>query len=219
VVHAERAPTGAPFAALQVPTEPVMLHASHWPVQPVSQQTPSTQLPDPHWVAPKQALPLPSFAMHSPPPQKKPVVQSVSTEQLVAHAVAPHLYGAHGTELAVGQTPVPPQTAPSVPMPPVQLGARQIVVTSGYAHSVRLVPLQLPAQLDPSVRHAERPPTGVPVAALHVPSEPAMLHASHWPVQPVSQQTPSTQLSEVHSLVALQVVPLAFFAWHFPPAQ
>jgi hypothetical protein len=56
----------------------------------VSQQTPSTQLPEAHCDAAKQVLPLVSFAMHSPPPQNAPETHSASLVQLVAHAVPAH---------------------------------------------------------------------------------------------------------------------------------
>jgi hypothetical protein len=35
----------------QVPAEPATLQASQAPAQAVLQQTPSTQLPEPHWLA------------------------------------------------------------------------------------------------------------------------------------------------------------------------
>ena len=51
-------------------------------------------------------------------------------------------------------------------------------------------------------------------AALQVPTFPARLHASHAPaLQAVSQQTPSAQKPELHSVAAAQVVPLASRGW------
>jgi hypothetical protein len=41
-----------------VPTEPVTLQASQAPPQAVLQQTPSTQLPEPHWLAAVHVTPL-----------------------------------------------------------------------------------------------------------------------------------------------------------------
>jgi hypothetical protein len=52
-----------------VPTLPVRLHASHAPLQAVLQQTPSTQLPLPHWLAAVHVPPLSSFSTHWPLPQ------------------------------------------------------------------------------------------------------------------------------------------------------
>ena len=43
-----RGGVGAPVTAVHVPREPVRLHASHWPVHAWSQQTLSTQFPEPH---------------------------------------------------------------------------------------------------------------------------------------------------------------------------
>jgi hypothetical protein len=69
VAHAPRPPTGAPMTGQHVPTWPPTLHASHWPEQAVPQHTPSTQLPDEHWFAAEQTVPLPSFGTQAPPPQ------------------------------------------------------------------------------------------------------------------------------------------------------
>jgi hypothetical protein len=52
-----RAPCGAPFTAVQVPTLPRTSHAWHWPLQAALQQTPSTQMPPAHSPAPAQAVP------------------------------------------------------------------------------------------------------------------------------------------------------------------
>ncbi len=53
----------------QVPTEPVTLHASQAPPHAVLQQTPSTQLPERHWLFAVHAGPLPSFATQLVPLQ------------------------------------------------------------------------------------------------------------------------------------------------------
>jgi hypothetical protein len=74
-----------------------------------------------------------------------------------------------------------------------------------------LVPSQAPPQLEPSLWQAGRPPLGAEPAglAVQVPIALAWLQAAHWPVQAVSQQTPSTQKPEVHWLAPPQ-------AWPFP---
>ena len=41
----------------QMPTSPARLHAEHWSVQAMLQQTPLTQLPDAHWLPDVQVLP------------------------------------------------------------------------------------------------------------------------------------------------------------------
>jgi hypothetical protein len=66
------------------------------------------------------------------------------------------------------------------------------VAEPGTVHAVRLEPLQKPPQA-PVPAQAGRPARGMPWIATHVPIEPAWLHDSHWPVQAVLQQTPSTQ--------------------------
>ena len=68
-------------------------------------------------------------------------------------------------------------------------------------------PSQLPPQTEPSVAQAARLPCGAPIAVEHVPTLPARLHASHWPVHARPQQTPSTHSPEAHSMSAAQAVP------------
>jgi hypothetical protein len=55
------------------------------------------------------------------------------------------------------------------------------------------VPSQAPAHSEPSLAQAGRAPCGVPATATQVPALPATSQAWHWPLQAVSQQTPSTQ--------------------------
>jgi len=74
----------------QVPVEPALSQASHWPSQAVVQHTPSTQLPERHWVAAVQAMPLGMRATHMLSRQKLPSAHSMSASQLVRHAVDEH---------------------------------------------------------------------------------------------------------------------------------
>ena len=48
--QAARGLIGSPFTVLHLPSEPDSLHDWHWPSHLPSQQTPSTQFPDVHWV-------------------------------------------------------------------------------------------------------------------------------------------------------------------------
>ena len=64
-----------------------------------------------------------------------------------------------------------------------------------------------------------RDPWGAPTTGLHVPSLPAMSHASHWPPHARSQHTPSTQMLDVHSVPVLQDAPDAFRGTQTPPEQ
>lgn len=81
------------------------------------------------------------------------------------------------------QDPVPAQVSAEVRVPPLQVWLRQLVSPPGKKQVVRTVPSQRPA-------HAPEPVHGVRgvVTATHVP---ALLQASHWPVQVVLQQTRS----------------------------
>jgi hypothetical protein len=53
----------------------------------------------------------------------------------------------------------------------------------------------------------------------HVPSFPARLHASHWPVQAVLQHTPSMQFPDTHCREDVHVVPLVSLGTQEPPEQ
>jgi hypothetical protein len=60
---------GAPVTGEQVPPSAGRLHASHCPPQAVSQHTPSTQNPVPHWFAPEQVPPAAIFGVQAPAAQ------------------------------------------------------------------------------------------------------------------------------------------------------
>jgi hypothetical protein len=66
--------------------------------------------------------------------------------------------------------------------------------------------LAAPAQLG-------RVPRGTPLTCVHVPLLPVSAHDSHWPVQALSQHTPSAQCA------APQLVPLPFLNTHWPALQ
>jgi hypothetical protein len=74
----------------------------------------------------------------------------------------------------------------------------------------------VPPHADPSEAQALRNPCGAPeVTVVHVPTLPATSHACHWPLQALSQQTPSTQEPEAHSLLPPHPLACAFFATHW----
>ena len=54
---------------------------------------------------------------------------------------------------------------------------------------------------------------------MQVPTLPGLLHDWQVPEHETLQQTPSSQLFEVHSLSPPQVVPFAFFATQLVPLQ
>jgi hypothetical protein len=213
--QAER-PTGAPVTAVQTPTWPARLQASHWPVQPPSQQTPSTQLPVPHWFAAVQAWPGVFLGWQTPALHQSPLTHCASPLQEARQAVAPHTYGEQVCVTRLGHVPEPSQDAARVPVPAAQDAARQEVEAVGYVQVRTFVPLQLPPQAEPSERQEPRGETGAPVTGQQVPTWPPTLQASHWPVQPPSQQTPSTQLPVPHWFPAVQAWPAVFFGWQTP---
>jgi hypothetical protein len=95
------------------------------------QQTPSTQRPLAHWLAPEQAVPFPSSGVHTPAAHQYPEVQPASLVHPLAQALAPHTSGAHVCCCGDGQLPVPSQEAGRVATPPVQLPARHATDASG----------------------------------------------------------------------------------------
>ena len=72
------------------------------------------------------------------------------------------------------------------------LGPPHTVDEPGILQAFASMPLQN-APHGPNPAHAARPPCAPPLTAVHTPALPATSHASHWPVQAASQQTPSTQ--------------------------
>jgi len=123
--QAVRALRGPPATDVQVPTLPFSAQASHWPVQAVSQQTPSTQCGDPHWFAPPQACPGARSGTQTPAEHQVPFAQSESALQLPLHAAGPQLKGAHVCVCRAGQVPAPSHEAASVAVPPAQEALRQ----------------------------------------------------------------------------------------------
>jgi hypothetical protein len=106
-----------------------------------------------------------------------------------------------------GQLPALSQEAATVATPPAQEPARQAL--EGKAQAVRLAPSQTPPQAEPSVPHGVRAPAGDPILAEQIPTRPATLQASHWPLQVLSQQTPSVHRPLAHWLAPEQVAPPA----------
>jgi hypothetical protein len=64
-----------------VPTLPATLQASQEPPHAVLQQTPSTQLPLPHWLAAEHVAPLVFLGTHAPALQKLPPLHWESVVQ------------------------------------------------------------------------------------------------------------------------------------------
>ncbi len=66
---------------LHVPTLPAWLQESQAPPHAVLQQTPSTQLPLPHWLAAEQVAPFVFLGTQAPASQKLPLLQWASEAQ------------------------------------------------------------------------------------------------------------------------------------------
>ena len=134
----------------------------------------------------------------APATQSEPAEQSPSEEQALLQAFGPQMYAPQLDCVRAGQLPAPSHEAAAVEIPAEQLEARHCVAALGYAQTVREEPSQVPPQALPSVAQAGRPSRGSPTTAVQTPTLPPTLHASHWPLQAVSQQTPSTQLPLPH---------------------
>jgi hypothetical protein len=81
-VHAARGETGGPLTALQTPTLPETLQASHCPLHALSQQTPSMQTPLAQWFDAVQGVPLPAVGMQVWPLQYLPAGHWLSVVQV-----------------------------------------------------------------------------------------------------------------------------------------
>ncbi len=180
LLHAGLPAAGGPVTAVHVPTLPATLHDSHWPLQSVSQQTPSTQLPLLHSTPRAHPEPLSPVGVQTPDvAQNLPAPHCVSVLQpehlLFEHTFWPQSIGA----LAGGQLPCPSQNVAGVAWLFVQVGARHWVDALGTEHCCLLMPSQVPLHDEPSPGQAARGVTGVPVTAEHVPTLPFRLQASH----------------------------------------
>ena len=131
LAQAARAPWGAPFVAVHVPTLPATSHAWHCPPQATLQHTPSTHCPVPHWFAALQAPPWETLGTHAPPEHQEAALQLASLLQVPRHAVAPQVYGAQVVVCTAGQFPAPLQAAASVPTPAAHEAPRHEVVAVG----------------------------------------------------------------------------------------
>jgi hypothetical protein len=91
------------------------------------------------------------------------------------------------------QEPRPSHPAACVFTPALQVCSRQLVVAGGNLHAVLMPPPHSPSH-SPVPPHGPRVPCGGPRGTREqVPSSSATSHASHWPVQVLLQQRPSTQ--------------------------
>jgi hypothetical protein len=154
---------------------------SHWPVQGLSQQKPSTQYVLVHWPFALHGVPFGRVPVHTPPAQNCPAPQSVSCAQPLSQT-KPFGSQSFGSQLScwmAEQEPSPWQLPGSVARPFWHDPVRHEIVPSGYTQRSRAEPSQAPWHTDPSLAHGERVPTGAPTTGEHAPTSPVTLHASH----------------------------------------
>ena len=115
--------------------------------------------------------------------------------------------------------PEPLHTVAPTAVLPEQVPGPQLFSAPGYEQLVALEPLQKAPHV-PDPAQGDRPMAGGPFEiVVQVPVLFARLHASHWPVHVLSQQTPSTQNPELHGSGELHGVPIATLSWQMPAAQ
>jgi len=213
------------------------------PAQAELQQTPSAQLPDWHWVPAAQAslrflkqAPLPLQWSVSP---KMPSVHSPSGSLLAVTLAQVPVVPPVLALVQAWQVPVQAelQQTPSAHLPdwhsvpaaqavPLDSLGRQLLVV----RSQKWVLVQSEPLVQPPGHVAEEPlhwrgahcpgaPAGRSVQVPLAEAPRATLQALQPPEQGASQQTPSTQLPEVHSLAAEQAVPSVFLAVQEKPLQ
>jgi hypothetical protein len=188
---------------VQVPWLPGTLHAWQVPVQAELQQKPSTQLPLAHWVLIVQEMPVLSTQCPAPSHELDPV-QALAG--YVSCCAAGTLVQVPTLPLMLQAWQVPPH-AELQQTPSTQLPLRHWL---DVAQAVPFVDRQLPAPLQ--ALGAVQPGASCwPLTTLEqVPALPGMLQAWQVPLQPVLQQTPSTQLPERHWPAFAQTVPFVY---------
>jgi hypothetical protein len=86
-------------------------------------------------------------------------------------------------------------------------------------HVAVTVPLQVPPHTVASVVHFARGKTGAPLTALHTPTLPETMQASHCPLHALSQQTPSMQTPLAQWFDAVHCAPFPAAGMHVRPLQ
>jgi hypothetical protein len=142
-----------------------------------------------------------------------PVVQSVSAEQVVRHALTPQTYAPQLIVPGLVQVPLPEQNAAGVKVLPAQDAPPQGTVVAACWQAP--APSQAPVlpQVAPAVQRACGSAAPLPTLP-HMPDPPQT-----WQVGQLAtpQQKPSTQKPVAHSCAAAQE-PLPFLGRQLPPA-
>jgi hypothetical protein len=199
-----------------------VVHAWQSPVQALLQQTPSTQLPDWHWLPVVHTAPFAAGSWQAPALQMKPVTQSELPAQGFLHAPTEQAYGAQSTLPLVAQVPEPSQVWVLSTEPWQSEEPHGVPEAKSWQAPE---PLQLPVWPQLFWACAAHSLSGSAPAAMgpQVPSEPEpfllAVQALHRPVQAEPQQTPSTQKVEEHSLPAPHAAPSTLGAWQVLPTQ
>jgi hypothetical protein len=143
-------------------------------------------------------------------------LQSASPLQAVPHTVPLQTNGVQATVIGVGQAPLPSQVAARVTVPFVHDVSRQEVgAPTSPVHAAVVTPSHAPAlhAFAPiAAWQGGRPLRGAPATALHFPTAPGRLQASHCPVHAELQHTPSAQKPDAQSASVAQ-------AWSRPPVH
>jgi hypothetical protein len=197
---------------LQSPVE----HDWQFPSHFLSQHTPSTQFPDVHCPPVEHLVPLSNVLAHAPLDVQYAPFPHNEAVQLSEHLPSvPHRLLKHGMVVTVVHAPEPLHTDAVVALPSLQFAELQTMESAGKAQSLPLAPSHCPLQ-SPVPRQAARVLMGSPLTVLHFPAEPTSLQDSHCPSHLVSQQTPSTQLPDVHCWPKEQPELLACVGRHAP---
>jgi len=122
------------------------------------------------------------------------------------------------TSVSPRKQPVPTQVPAPLQKPGPPVASVQATLLGGKLPQLPL-PSQVPSQAAMPAPQTGRPLTGaVPLPVLvQLPGE--VSQRWHWPVQADPQQTPSTQMPEVHSLGALQARPFGLVDLHVGALQ
>jgi hypothetical protein len=180
------------------------------PVQALSQQTPSTQNPEPHWPLFWQSCPGPNLPQ-LPSLQAVPGAQSESTVQLWRQLPRAQVDGAQPMATPTMQVPSPSHTLAGTSWPgPSQAESLHRVPGACFAQPPR--PLQRPLCPQVSGESRRQIPCGSTspsTTGAHCPRLSASLQLTQAPVQATLQQTPSTQKPDMHWEVSWQTTPVA----------
>ena len=202
-----RVPAGTGW---QLPSDPGNRQLKQAPSQRVSQQVPPTQWPlwqSTSWVqvAPSRRGPQDAATHITPDTQPAPSWQLGL--QRGAPSTTLQANGAQGTAGPATQLPAPSQDDPAVMLLPEQTPSPQRTPLGYLRQAPR--PSQVPSKPQLSGGCTPQPLSSLPSAAgEQVPSLPATLQARQRALHEVAQQTPSTQKSLRHWLLAVQVAPL-----------